>query len=202
MVDSRSKRVPMAERREQLLDAAERVLVKDGVRGLTTRSVAAEAKCALATVHYVFDDVDDLLAGVLQRSVADVTQHLSEKEFQAVHTVEEAVAECLLALWELVEADPQRQIVQYELTLHFLRRDPSSGRQQYRDYASIVEGMLARLIAPELLEPGSIDSLARRITAYVDGLILQYLLDRDSGRARQDLIDPPVMTVRSERDTR
>jgi AcrR family transcriptional regulator len=48
--------------REQLFDAAERVLLRDGPSALTSRAVTAEAGCAKGVLHRHFDDFDAFLA--------------------------------------------------------------------------------------------------------------------------------------------
>ncbi|GII78849.1 TetR family transcriptional regulator [Sphaerisporangium rufum] len=54
--------------REQLFAAADRVLLRDGPSGLTSRAVTAEAGCAKGVLHRHFADFDDFLAAfVLDR---------------------------------------------------------------------------------------------------------------------------------------
>jgi AcrR family transcriptional regulator len=48
--------------REQLFDAAERVLVRDGPNALTSRAVTNEAGCAKGVLHRHFADFDAFLA--------------------------------------------------------------------------------------------------------------------------------------------
>jgi AcrR family transcriptional regulator len=48
--------------REQLFDAAERVLVRDGPSALTSRAVTTEAGCAKGVLHRHFADFDAFLA--------------------------------------------------------------------------------------------------------------------------------------------
>lgn len=48
--------------REQLFDAAERVLLRDGPSALTSRAVTTEADCAKGVLHRHFDDFDAFLA--------------------------------------------------------------------------------------------------------------------------------------------
>ncbi|MET9020316.1 TetR/AcrR family transcriptional regulator [Actinopolymorpha sp. NPDC004070] len=48
--------------RQQLFDAAERVLLRDGPSGLTTRAVTDEAGCAKGVLHRHFSDLDAFLA--------------------------------------------------------------------------------------------------------------------------------------------
>ena len=63
-------RLPAKGRREAteaLLDAAERMLVRDGYAGITTRKVAAEAGVNHGLVHYYFGSMEELLLQVLER---------------------------------------------------------------------------------------------------------------------------------------
>ena len=51
--------------RERLFDAAERVLLRDGPSGLTSRAVTHEAGIAKGALHRHFTDFDDFLAGLV-----------------------------------------------------------------------------------------------------------------------------------------
>src|ERR1051325_600340 len=56
--------------RGHLFDAAERVLLRDGPNGLTSRAVTDEAACAKGVLHRHFADFDTFLAElVLDRAV-------------------------------------------------------------------------------------------------------------------------------------
>ncbi|MER7004376.1 TetR/AcrR family transcriptional regulator [Dactylosporangium sp. NPDC000555] len=48
--------------REQLFDAADRILLRDGPSGLTSRAVTTEAGCAKGVLHRHFEDFDAFLA--------------------------------------------------------------------------------------------------------------------------------------------
>jgi AcrR family transcriptional regulator len=54
--------VAMRDAREQLFDAAERVLLRDGPEALTSRAVTTEAGCAKGVLHKHFTDFDGFLA--------------------------------------------------------------------------------------------------------------------------------------------
>ena len=62
------------QRRQQILDAAMRVLIREGVRAVRHRAVAAEAQVPLSATTYYFKDIDDLLtdafAQYVERSAA------------------------------------------------------------------------------------------------------------------------------------
>ncbi|MGE8150817.1 TetR/AcrR family transcriptional regulator [Pseudomonas vancouverensis] len=62
------------QRRQDILDAAMRIVVRDGVRAVRHRAVAAEAQVPLSATTYYFKDIDDLLtdtfAQYVERSAA------------------------------------------------------------------------------------------------------------------------------------
>jgi TetR/AcrR family transcriptional regulator, regulator of biofilm formation and stress response len=49
------------ERRQQIIDATLRIIVREGMRGVRHRAVAAEAKVPLAATTYYFRDIEDLI---------------------------------------------------------------------------------------------------------------------------------------------
>jgi AcrR family transcriptional regulator len=60
----------VAIRDEQLFDAAERVLLRDGPDALTSRAVTAEAGCAKGVLHRHFADFDAFLAALVRDRIA------------------------------------------------------------------------------------------------------------------------------------
>lgn len=67
--------VHLRDARQQLFDAAERVLLRDGPHALTSRAVTDEAGCAKGVLHRHFSDFDAFLADlVLDRAAQLETQ--------------------------------------------------------------------------------------------------------------------------------
>jgi AcrR family transcriptional regulator len=60
-------RVPAEERRAQLLDAALRVIVRDGYDAVSVEAIAREAGVTRPVVYGVFDGLGALLSGLLDR---------------------------------------------------------------------------------------------------------------------------------------
>ncbi|CAE6946706.1 MULTISPECIES: TetR/AcrR family transcriptional regulator [Pseudomonas] len=64
------------QRRQAILDAAMRIIVRDGVRSVRHRAVAAEAQVPLSATTYYFKDIDDLItdtfAQFVERSAAQM----------------------------------------------------------------------------------------------------------------------------------
>jgi len=67
--------VHLSNPRQQLFDAAERVLVRDGAGALTSRAVTDEAGCAKGVLHRHFPDFD----GFLTELVLDRTERLDAR---------------------------------------------------------------------------------------------------------------------------
>jgi AcrR family transcriptional regulator len=64
--------VALHDARQQLFDAAERVLLREGAVGLTSRSVTAEAGVAKGVLHRHFDDFDAFLTELVLDRVASL----------------------------------------------------------------------------------------------------------------------------------
>lgn len=63
------------QRRQSILDAAMRIIVRDGVRAVRHRAVAAEAQVPLSATTYYFKDIDDLLTDTFAQFVERSAAH-------------------------------------------------------------------------------------------------------------------------------
>lgn len=162
---------------EELVQAALRVIARDGVAAATTRKIADEAGVPLGTVHYWFADKNDLLEQV----VREVLRRL-ETAATATGTPEDAtletVREGMHAAWaEIAGDDPGAQLGMYELTALALRTPAMRqlARVQYTSYRDLA----ARFLTPVLA--GLDDTRAALIAEFVavsfDGLCLAWLAD-------------------------
>ncbi len=66
--------------RERVLEAAEAVISTKGLAGLKARDIAARAGCALGAIYTVFEDLDELILGVNQRTLARLEAALAAPE--------------------------------------------------------------------------------------------------------------------------
>ncbi|MFF0574848.1 TetR/AcrR family transcriptional regulator [Streptosporangium saharense] len=62
--------VALRDVRQQLFDAAERILLRDGANGLTSRAVTTEAGVAKGVLHRHFEDFDAFLADLVGDRIA------------------------------------------------------------------------------------------------------------------------------------
>lgn len=181
--------ITVSEKRADILAAAIRVLARDGIAETTTRKIAAEANVNQAMLRYYFGSKDDLLFAVLQEMM-QTTNEVVQAGIPAQGDLHAIIAESIKAFWLHVETTPELQIMQYELTLYALR-NPSSAwlaKQQYDGYCSLVEKLFQHhFTAAHTPCALPFAEIARFVVAGLDGIILQFISDRDIQRARRDL---------------
>jgi AcrR family transcriptional regulator len=182
-------RMSADERRTKLVDAAIRVMTRDGVARATTRAIAAEAGMPLGVFHYAFRSKQELMAMVTEtiarRSKADIDAAvLSEGEPDLYDLVHGG----LRAYLDHVVAHPDEHLVTYELTATVLR-DPEMrdvADRQYRYYLDENEKLVravAEMIGFDYSLP--IPVITRFVTSLMDGLALNYLAKGDEEEARE-----------------
>jgi len=182
----------------QLVEAARRVLARDGVQGTTMRGVATEAGVPLGTLSYVFGSKEQMLKAVIEdvtEEIADLLRDLAETD----KGLEQAIRAGLDSFWtRLVVEERWLQVMQYELVMYSLRTPglEDLARWQTERYCRIVAAWCQQAAnnAGELCAV-PYDALARVLVANVDGLILQYVADPDVERARHDLAIVTEMLV-------
>ena len=183
-------RLPSAERRRQLTEAAIRAMTRDGVPRTTTRSIAAEAGVSLSVFHYCFESKQELLESV----ITTITGHYVTLVREAIRprdTLRETVRAGFQAYWDHVSAHPGEHMLTYELTQYALREPGFEhlARRQYEmyqvTYADLIE-QLRRSMGFELTVP--VPVLARYLAAMTDGLTLNFLVLGDDA-AWTDILD-------------
>ncbi|MGW1780479.1 TetR/AcrR family transcriptional regulator [Streptomyces sp. NPDC002143] len=183
-------RMPSAERRRQLTEAAIRAMARDGVPKTTTRSIAAEAGVSLSVFHYCFDSKEALVESVIT-TLTDHSVSVVKDAIRPRATLEETVRAGFQAYWDHVRAHPDEHMLTYELTQYALRQPGFEhlARRQYElygeAYAELIEE-LRRSMDLRLAVP--VPVLARYLAAMTDGLTLNYLVLGDA-EAWKDILD-------------
>ncbi|MEU9130447.1 TetR/AcrR family transcriptional regulator [Kitasatospora sp. NPDC048540] len=200
-------RMPSAERRRQLTEAAIRAMTRDGVPRTTTRSIAAEAGVSLSVFHYCFDSKQALLEAVIEA----ITEHSVARVREAIRpgarvqgpagsaatshtgpggTLRDTVRAGFQAYWDHVAASPGEHMLTYELTQYALRQPGFEhlARRQYELYCATYGELLEQLCAAtgsELIVPVAV--LARYLAALTGGLTLNHLVLGDPAGAAEIL---------------
>ncbi|WP_162529707.1 TetR/AcrR family transcriptional regulator [Nocardioides caldifontis] len=175
----------MAERRGLLVDAAIRVMAREGVPNTTTRMIVAEAGMQIGVFHYCFRSKEEL--------VLEVMKTITDRNFDAVGSAirdasqpSEMIALALDAYWTHVQRAPMEHLVTYELTQHALRRPggEADARAQYRSYTDGMEAFLTAAAATGGFSwRAPVPMLARYVLAVIEGVTFQWLVNRDDDAA-------------------
>jgi DNA-binding transcriptional regulator YbjK len=186
MTTERSPRKRAADgRRAELVQAAARVVSRDGVAAATTRRIAEEAGLPQGLVHYWFASKDELI----QEVVTSLLTQFEAAAAPAVADVEDPagyVLSAFRAAFGVVEADdPGRQLATYELTTWALRtpRLRDVARQQYAAYRQTAAAIVAPWLAAHGQDfPASAAALAQFVAVLFDGAVLAWLADPEGTR--------------------
>lgn len=178
-------RVPSAQRRRDLVQAALRVIDRDGVHGATTRAIVAEAEVPLATFHYVFRSRDELIRELIA-FVVEQEGLAAAGSLRGAADIRSLIRGGLQAYLELVVAEPAREQAMFELFHYALRTEELSDlpRVQYESYHRAAETVLVLGAERAGIEwTIATADLARLLVTLTDGLTLAWLADRDDAAA-------------------
>ncbi|MEN0133537.1 MAG: TetR/AcrR family transcriptional regulator [Rhodococcus sp. (in: high G+C Gram-positive bacteria)] len=199
------KNLPAAERRAQLIDAALTIAAEQGVDALTTRPLAAAAGVSVGVVHYHFTDKDTLLTHLGESQILQVNdgmraafgQHTGPTGLAGIAALSDLLRAGIRGLWPIIESTPDRQLLTYEITAHALRQrsegNLSAGAIAERQYRTMDAETVAFLTlcanrsGVEWTTP--VDQVARFALACMNGVVLRWLVDRDSDAAVTALDD-------------
>lgn len=180
--------VRAAQRREQLLDAAVEVLVRDGLDELTLRDVASEAGVRLSTLQYIFPSRSELVSALTGRVLAR-----AGREQFATGSGGLAVELHLVVDWYVTDflAEPAiLELVRFEI-LTAARHAPGDGSSRLpADWPRMSALIPARL--EEICDQAdeeydlAVAEMTRMWTPGLIGLIFQLLLDSDLARFERD----------------
>jgi len=182
-------RLPVAERRGQLVEAALHVATRDGIDAATVRAVAAEAGVSLGVVHYCFQDKDELLRA-MAHAITSTNAPPDLDEIPDGLPVETVLELAMAGLWQTITNNRGLQLLSYELTCSSLRHEELSqvGIEQYRgQWASAEESLTAIAAKLRIRWTVPIATLARIVIAAVDGYSLAWLVDGDEQAAGDGL---------------
>ena len=92
--------VAIRDARDQLFDAAERVLLRDGPSALTSRAVTTEAGCAKGVLHRHFTDLDAFVAELVLDRIARIeSRGATLRNSAGTGTVTDNLTDALMAVF-------------------------------------------------------------------------------------------------------
>ena len=140
-------RVPADVRREQLLDAAIAVIVRDGYAGVSVEAIAREAGVTRPVVYGVFDGLTPLLTALLDRQEARALAQLEEAmsgDASMLNAPDEFLVNAAVRMIDAITDDPHtwRPILLApngtpEMVRERIERDRERVRQQIRQLLDV-----------------------------------------------------------------
>lgn len=174
------KIVDHEERRAEVVAAARRVILRDGIEGATTRAIAKEAGYSNGVLTHYFTDKDDILLAALRTSHRRIVTRLKDK--LSGRTGLTALRELLL---DNLPLDAERA-GETALEVGFWGRSLAGGtlldvqREEAAELRHLVRSLLAAAAtAGEITATEDLDDVTERLLALVDGLSLHRLLYPD-----------------------
>lgn len=165
---------------EAFLDAAERLLVRVGHAGITTRALAEEAGANHGLVHYYFGSMENLLARVLER--------FTDRMVARQRAMYEAPAVPFADKWRMamryLDADRSYQKVWYEL------QALAWNRPELRERVAHVNDEWRAVLTEALAEPREryriempLAALVSLVMTFNEGIIFERLSGIETGQA-------------------
>ncbi|WP_370247325.1 TetR/AcrR family transcriptional regulator [Nocardioides sp.] len=175
-------RMPAARRREQLLDAALAVLVRDGYGAVSVEAIAREAGVTRPVVYALFEGLEPLLLALLDRSqqqaLESVVPLLPATTDLAGLRLDDWLLEAIGSLLDVVRARPEV----WRPVLGLTENAPPVVRRRIEDTQEVLRAQLEQVLRRGLAAQGAPD---------LDVEVLAHLLMVTGERlARLSLADP------------
>ena len=182
--------------REQLLEAARRLLVERGSARITARDLVAESGTNLGSIGYHFGSKDALINAAIEASFDEWADQLANLVMADTHAtpIERAMATWLTALESLPS---RRPILQAFIDCVAQAQRVPALRTQLADHYNRARSRVAELVAVSLDDATPADdprcrAIATFVISVLDGLALQWLIDPehspDSESLREGLL--------------
>lgn len=182
-------RVPVAQRRWQLIEATIALLSREGVGAASIRRISEEADVPLGLVHYCFTSKQELIAETIRQLNTENTtaaRAALNVPADARTDLRGTLTSAFRAYWSLVERSPRRQLLAYELNAYALRDKELApiAEKAHREQLAGIRDLLDEIAtATGRRWTVPVDDVARLVLTVTAGATLNWLNDRDSAGA-------------------
>ncbi|MGW4715730.1 TetR/AcrR family transcriptional regulator [Nocardia sp. NPDC004260] len=185
--------VALRDVREQLFDAADRILLRDGPSALTSRAVTAEAGCAKGVLHRHFTDFDDFLAELVTARIGAIERRAAAlRESAGSGGVVEHLTTALTDVFGPVTTAIVGLITFRDELRARLRRDRPTGVPVLAEATAMIAGYLtAERDLGRIAATADVDSLAPMLI----GTAHLLFADRDAGPPSREAVGGAVSAV-------
>lgn len=177
-----ASRMPLEQRRAELLDAALRVSAREGYPGLTVQAVASEAGVTKPVLYGAFPTFPDLLGALLDREQAKATGQIMAALPLAIFGNPATLATRVTKAWvDALRKAPET----WRLILTAGPGTPPVVQERIEQGRRAVRGQLAALIASQIPADGEVDP----------GLLAQALVATAEHFGRQIITEPESVDI-------
>jgi AcrR family transcriptional regulator len=179
--------------RDQLFDAAERVLIRDGPNALTSRAVTLEAGCAKGVLYRHFDDFDAFLAElVLDRKDRMDALAAGLREAAGTGTITDNLTGALTALFSSVAVAMVALVTfRFELRVRLRRAWPAGVPLLSEAVAMVADYLTAERDLGRIAAGADVDTFAFTLI----GAAHLLFSDRTGAPANAEAVRKMVITV-------
>lgn len=171
-------------RQETLLDAAERLLVREGYAALSTRRIAAEAGVNHGLVHYYFGSMEELSIQVLER----FTRILIDRQ-RAMYSQEVPFIDKWRSAMTYLESDQASGYHKIWLELQAMAWNRPELRERVAGVSAEWRGVVTEAFERATLDYGldtdrfSVSALVSLVMTFNEGIILERLSGITDGQS-------------------
>jgi TetR/AcrR family transcriptional regulator, regulator of biofilm formation and stress response len=184
------ERIAAADRREALLEAAVRVIARDGMARASTRAIAAEAGMPTASFHYVFASYDAMVELLVARGLAAQREEVAAAVDDSPDLRAYATG-ALLGWLHRVAAQPEQELALHEIVgwSRSARDERRLAAVVYAHYTAVMDSFVAaaeQRFGVRWRVPSA--DVARLALVVTDGVAARWTVDRDDEGARTALL--------------
>ena len=177
----KNRRAEPDERREMLVAATLRCLVRDGHAGISVRRIATEAGVSVGLLNHHFGSINALIADTYQKIASELTTALRQ-EIQQAATPAQKMDAFLVGSFSPRVMDPQLLgvwVVFWSLIRHS-EHVSQSHEKSYRAYLDLLRQLLDDMAASEGFVIHDTRLAAIGLSAMLDGLWIEWCLNPET----------------------
>jgi AcrR family transcriptional regulator len=158
------------DKREQIIEAAKTVLIRDGLRSCTTREVAEESPLTRSAIHYYFDSIDEIVEAAMSSHLDDLISNL--------RAAGDGIDDPAERFWTVTQAYVEGFRDNEALTLLWWDYSIKCVQEGRRDRVRATEEAIGEVLTELLEDCGVDDSKARSrvLLAYMIGTTMRQII--------------------------
>ncbi len=180
------KKVDKETRRQEILQAAMKVLAQKGVAGVKINQIASAAGIGKGTIYEYFSSKEEICGAAMMAFLERIEEVQARKLFKATSAPDKfrAIVESWVEVSETIEPDTMQFLL--DIWAEGIRQSNKDLKKVfdmkkiYYEYRQILSAIIRDGINGGVFREMAVEETAGIFLASVDGLMIQWLLDRDN----------------------